>query len=84
MIISEKSRRLIGKLLDVVHYDDHWARSVMYEECFRPFWDFGPSQLDVLEISALRSWMCLARRGWFKPLINEPEFPVSVWALAKK
>ena len=27
------------------------------------------------------SW---ARRGWFKSLVNEPEFPVSVWALAHK
>ena len=25
-----------------------------------------------------------ARRGWFGSLKNEPEFPVSVWALAKK
>jgi hypothetical protein len=28
-----------------------------------------------------RNW---ARRGWFKSLANEPEFPVSVWALARK
>ncbi len=28
-----------------------------------------------------KSW---ARRGWFKSLINEPDFPVSVWAIAKK
>jgi SAM-dependent methyltransferase len=27
------------------------------------------------------SW---ARRGWFKSLANEPDFPVSVWALAQK
>jgi SAM-dependent methyltransferase len=27
------------------------------------------------------SW---ARRGWFNSLANEPEYPVSVWALAKK
>lgn len=27
------------------------------------------------------SW---ARRGWFKSLVNEPDFPVSVWAIAKK
>ena len=25
-----------------------------------------------------------ARRGWFKSLANEPDFPVSVWAIAKK
>lgn len=25
-----------------------------------------------------------ARRGWFKSLVNEPDFPVSVWAIAKK
>lgn len=25
-----------------------------------------------------------ARRGWFKSLANEPEFPVSVWVLARK
>ena len=28
-----------------------------------------------------KSW---ARRGWFKSLVNEPDFPVSVWAIAKK
>lgn len=25
-----------------------------------------------------------ARRGWFKSLVNEPDFPVSVWAIAQK
>lgn len=25
-----------------------------------------------------------ARRGWFKSLVNEPDFPVAVWAIAKK
>ncbi|MFH2123685.1 MAG: methyltransferase domain-containing protein [Pseudomonadota bacterium] len=25
-----------------------------------------------------------ARRGWFRSLVNEPDFPVSVWAIAKR
>ena len=32
-------------------------------------------------VANFNSW---ARRGWFKSLVNEPEFPVSVWALAQK
>src|SRR5882672_7036903 len=74
-MFSEKNKQAIKKVLDVVHYDyGHWARTVMYRECFRLLRDLDPSKLDALEISAGKVWKPLGFQSFTEA--NFPEFDV--------
>jgi SAM-dependent methyltransferase len=71
MIVSEQHKRLIKKLLDAVRYDyGHWARTVMYRECFKMVRQLDPSRLDVLEVSAGSVWRGLGFKSF-----TEANFP---------
>lgn len=74
-MLSEKNKQAIKKVLDAVHYDyGHWARTVMYRECFRVIRELNPSKLDALEISAGKVWRPLGFRSFTEA--NFPEFDV--------
>jgi SAM-dependent methyltransferase len=74
-MLSEKNKRAIKKVLDAVHYDyGHWARTVMYRECFRLIRELEPPKLDALEISAGKVWQPLGFRSYTEA--NFPEFDV--------
>jgi len=81
-ISSEESKRIIKRLLDVVHYDHTpWVKVVMYQECFKLIEDLGPSKLDVLEISAGKAWRQLGFKSYTEA--NFPEFDVCSMTLPK-
>jgi SAM-dependent methyltransferase len=74
-MFSEKNKQAIKKVLDAVHYDyGHWARTVMYRECFRLVRELDPSKLDALEISAGKVWRPLGFLSFTEA--NFPEFDV--------
>jgi SAM-dependent methyltransferase len=74
-MLSEKNKQAIKKALDAVHYDyGHWARTVMYRECFRLVRELDPARLDALEISAGKVWKPLGFRSYAEA--NFPEFDV--------
>ena len=82
MIISDKNKRLIKRFLDAVHYDyGHWARTVMYRECFRLVRELEPSKLEALEISAGHIWRTLGFKSFTEA--NFPEFDVCSMTLPK-
>lgn len=74
-MLSEKNKQAIKKVLDAVHYDyGHWARTVMYSECFRLIRELEPPELDTLEISAGKEWRPLGFKSYTEA--NFPEFDV--------
>jgi|SRR5215470_12825131 len=82
-MLSERNKQAIKKILDAVHYDyGHWARTVMYRECFRLVRELDPSQLDVLEISASRVWKPLGFKSYAEA--NYPEFDVCSMTLPER
>jgi SAM-dependent methyltransferase len=82
MIISDKNKRLIKRFLDAVHYDHgHWARTVMYRECFRLVRALEPSKLEALEISAGHIWRTLGFKSFTEA--NFPEFDICSMTLPK-
>jgi len=82
-MLSERNKQAIKKILDAVHYDyGHWARTVMYRECFRLVRELDPSQLDVLEISASRVWKPLGFKSYAEA--NYPEFDVCGMTLPER
>lgn len=83
IIYSDENKPKIKKLLDTVHYDyGHWARTVLYRECFKLVQELKPSELDVLEISAGKIWQPLGFRSYTEA--NYPEFDVCSMALPKQ
>jgi len=80
-MLSEKNKQAIKKALDAVHYDyGHWARTVMYQECFRLVRELDPARLDALEISAGKVWKPLGFRSYAEA--NFPEFDVCSMTLS--
>jgi SAM-dependent methyltransferase len=74
-MLSEKHKKAIKKVLDAVHYDyGHWARAVMYQECFQLVRGLDPRKLDTLEISAGKVWKPLGFKSFTEA--NFPEFDV--------
>jgi len=74
-LLSEKNKRSIKKVLDLVHFDyGNWDRSMMYQECFRLLRELGPEKLDVLEISAGTVWKPLGFKSYTEA--NFPEFDI--------
>lgn len=83
IIYSDENKPKIKKLLDAVHYDyGHWARTVLYQECFKLVRELKPSELDVLEISAGKIWQPLGFRSYTEA--NYPEFDICSMALPKQ
>ena len=81
-IYSEKNKRVIKRALDAVHYDyGHWARTVMYRECFRVVQNLEPAKLDVLEISAGQVWQRLGFKSFTEA--NFPGFDVCSMTLPR-
>jgi len=82
-MLSEKNKQAIKKALDAVHYDyGHWARTVMYQECFRLVGGLNPGNLDTLEISGSNVW-----KSWeFKSFTeaNFPEFDICSMTLPQR
>lgn len=75
LLYSERNKRLAKKLLDAVGYDyGHWARTVMYRECFALARELGPERLDVLEISAGHVWRTLGFKSFTEA--NYPQFDI--------
>lgn len=82
-MLSEKSKQTIKKILDAVHYDyGHWARTVMYRECFRLVRELDPARLDALEISAGKVWKPLGFKSYTEA--NFPEFDVCSMMLPER
>jgi len=82
MIFPEKHKRLIKKLLDAVRYDyGHWARTVMYRECFKMVRELEPSRLEVLEVSAGQVWRALGFKSFTE--VNFPVFDLCSMTLPK-
>lgn len=72
---NEAARTSVKKVLDTIGYDaDHWARTVMYQECFKLIRALDPAQLDALEISAGDKWQQLGFRSFTEA--NFPEFDI--------
>ena len=83
IIYSDENKPKIKKLLDTVHYDyGHWARTVLYRECFKLVQELNPGELDVLEISAGNIWQPLGFKSYTEA--NYPEFDVCSMALPKQ
>jgi len=81
-MLSEKNKQAIKRVLEAVHYDyGHWARTVMYRECFRLVRGLDPSKLDVLEISAGPAWKPLGFKSYTEA--NFPEFDVCSMTLPR-
>ena len=82
-MISTRSKQAKKKILDMVHYDyGHWARTVMYQECFRLVGGLNPGNLDTLEISGSNVW-----KSWeFKSFTeaNFPEFDICSMTLPQR
>jgi len=75
IIISGKYKQKIKKILDAVHYDyGHWARTVLYQECFKLVKELRPEGLDVLEISSGNIWQSFGFKSFTEA--NFPEFDV--------
>jgi len=82
-MLSEKNKQAIKKILDAVHYDyGHWARTVMYQECFRLVRELDPARLDALEISAGKVWKPLGFKSYTEA--NFPEFDVCSMTLPER
>jgi SAM-dependent methyltransferase len=91
-MLSERNKQVIKKILDAVHYDyesalregpwGHWARTVMYRECFKLLRELGPANLDVLEISAGTTWKALGFQSFTEA--NFPEFDVCSMTLPSR
>lgn len=83
IIYSDENKPKIKKLLDTVHYDyGHWARTVLYRECFKLVQELKPSEMDVLEISAGKIWQPLGFKSYTEA--NFPEFDICSMALPKQ
>lgn len=75
IIFSGKFKQKIKKILDAVHYDyGHWARTVLYQECFKLVKELHPEGLDVLEISSGNIWQSFGFKSFTEA--NFPEFDV--------
>lgn len=75
IIFSGKFKQKIKKILDAVHYDyGHWARTVLYQECFKLVKELRPEGLDVLEISSGNIWQSFGFKSFTEA--NFPEFDV--------
>jgi len=67
-------------LLTAAGYDyTHWARAVMYRECFRLIEGLGPEKLDVLEISAADIFKSIRFKSYTEA--NFPHFDICTTAL---
>ena len=83
VVFSDKYKPKIKKILDAIHYDyGHWARTVLYQECFKIVQDLHPENLDVLEISAGDLWQSLGSKSFTEA--NFPEFDVCSMKLPKQ
>lgn len=70
----------VKNLLSAVGYDyTHWARTVMYQECFRLIEGLGPEKLDVLEISAGDIFKSIRFKSYTEA--NFPHFDICTTAL---
>ena len=65
----------IKRLLDRLGYDyTHWARTVMYEQCFAWIAELAPGTMDALEISSGHRWQSLRFRSFHGT--SYPEFDI--------
>jgi len=77
---ADHRKSMVRNVLTSVGYDyTHWARVVMYRECFRLIEDLGPEKLDVLEISAGDTFKKFHFKSYAEA--NFPHFDICTTAL---
>jgi SAM-dependent methyltransferase len=75
MQIDQKWVDLAKRILNGIGYEyGHWARTVMYQECFKLVNELGPDKMDALEISAGDKWQKLGFRSFTEA--NYPAFDI--------
>ena len=75
MPIDKKWVDFAKRMLNGIGYDyGQWARTVMYQECFKLVNELGPHKLDALEISAGYKWQKLGFRSFTET--NYPAFDI--------
>ena len=73
--LNEKEKNWIKKFLKLIHYDyGHWARTVMYQECFKLIHEIDSQRLNTLEISAGQNWKQIPFKSYTEA--NYPDFDI--------
>lgn len=80
-LIKKHAQHFVRSVLTRVGYDyTHWARVVMYRECFRLIEELGPETLEVLEISAGDTFRTFRFKRYTEA--NFPQFDICSTALS--